>query len=109
MKRNVYLLVQTRYFPDRIKENSDALKSYCINYADYTCSVLEAVGKFRVRQLTGCVLGSETELFDITLKQAKEARQDFFYCNNVGSVLDQIAVNCLCNSIDYAIVTAICE
>lgn len=109
MKRNFYLLVMTKYFSDRIKENTDALKSYCIDYADYTCTILEAIGKIRVRQMTGCVLGAETEPFNIALKQAIDSRQEFFFCNKVGLVSDQIVSDCLCNSIDYAIVNAVCE
>lgn len=103
-----YLLVKTEYFPDQVKESKTKLKAYCMEYADYTCSTLEALGKFRIRRIEKCILGQEHYAFSSVLNQAKH--NEFIFCNkNANTVSESVFTNILNNPWHYAVVIVQCS
>ena len=102
-----YLLVKTEYFPDKVKENAERLKAYCMEYADYTCSILESLGKFRIRRIEKCVLGQDHYSFSNILDEA--THNEFIFCNkNANSVSASLFTDILNNPWHYAIVIIHC-
>lgn len=103
-----YLLVKTEYFPNKVKENTARLKSYCMEYADYTCSILEALGKFRIRHIEKCILGQEYYAFNDAFNEAKH--NEFIFCNkNANPVTESVLADILNNPWHYAIVIVHCS
>ena len=103
-----YLLVKTECFPDRVKESTARLKSYWMEYADYTCSILEALGKFRIRDIEKCILGQEHYAFNDAFNRAKN--NEFIFCNkNANSVTESVLADILNNPWNYAIVIVHCS
>ena len=45
------MLVKIEHFPEKVKYEQDKLRSYTIDYTDYSGTVLEQMGTFRYREI----------------------------------------------------------
>ncbi len=74
------LLVETQHFAVKVKENSNSLSAYVVDYADNSSFILEQQRIYRYRTLNSCVLGQESPKELISLLKTRNNRHSFF-CN----------------------------
>ena len=76
------MLVKIEHFTEKVKYEQDKLRSYTIDYTDYSGTVLEQMGTFRYREICDCILGKSNAI-KLKILALKQTDKKVFFCNNM--------------------------
>jgi hypothetical protein len=102
------MLVKTKFFLDRIKDNPKNLLSYVVEYAECSMLRLEQNGDYRYLKFHSCVLGQESKNIFLHLILCCNFNL-FFYCNERTSIIREAELEDVCIHPDqYAVILYAC-
>ena len=76
------MLVKIEHFPEKVKYKQDKLRSYTIDYTDYSGTVLEQMGAFRYREICNCILG-KSNANKLKILVFGQTNKKVFFCNDM--------------------------